>query len=414
MIDLVTLLLQAGNGGNGRVSFRREKYVPKGGPDGGIGGDGGDIRIIGDSSMATLKVYAGKAGYTAEGGQLGGDRNKTGQKGAGVELKVPLGTEIWVALENKEARKRRLRLGLDNFTKRGDITREKYFVEKEGQIPPPLPEPTWFTAQNNNPLTEPPTRLSGKIESFVDSEAEKILVATIIEEGQSLVICQGGFGGRGNTLFKGSSNTTPLEAEYGTFGEGRLVILELKLLADIGFVGFPNAGKSTLLSALTEATPKIANYPFTTIEPHLGTLDYKGEMQKVLVLADVPGLIEGASEGRGLGQDFLRHLENCQVLMYVLALDEETIYSTDLDDIEKAQTLLGQFKLLKKELVNHGRQLERKPFLVGVNKSDLYSESLTREIINAFASESMEVVLFSAFAHKNLDLLKEKLVKLSL
>ncbi len=412
MTDLVTLILQAGDGGNGRVSFRREKYVLKGGPDGGSGGDGGNIKIVGSRKLATLKKYAGKVAYSAGQGQAGGSRKKYGRKGEPTTLTVPIGTEIWVAAENETARQRRMTLGIDSLWKKNDFSRDKYYLEKEGQSPAGQPEQPWLTTLDGETISAP-------IQTFANTayhSPQKIKVATITADGQEVIICQGGFGGRGNVSFKGPENTTPLEAEYGTPGEKRVVILELKLLADLGLVGFPNAGKSTLLSVLTSARPKVANYPFTTLEPHLGIMSAQGpdsnKNTQELVIADIPGLIEGASAGKGLGFDFLRHIENCSALLYVLALDEAVVFDDSLTAAEKASQVLNQFTSLKKELAQHGKLLTQKPFLLGINKADLYDQELSAAIKQVFKKQGLEIILFSAATSENIDKLRQKLFRL--
>lgn len=408
MTDLVTLILQAGDGGNGRVSFRREKYVLKGGPDGGSGGDGGDITIVGSRKLTTLKKYAGKVAYSANQGQAGGSRKKYGRKGERTVLSVPIGTEIWVAAENETARQRRMTLGIDSLWKKNDVSKEKYYLEKEGQSPPSLPEQPWLTTLDGETISAP-------IQTFASTayhSPQKIKIATITEDGQAVIICQGGFGGRGNVSFKGPENTTPLEAEYGTPGEKRVVILELKLLADIGLVGFPNAGKSTLLSVLTSARPKVANYPFTTLEPHLGIMSAH-DADSELIIADIPGLIEGASEGKGLGLDFLRHIENCSALLYVLSLDEAVVFDDSLTAAEKAAQVLSQFTSLQQELAQHSQLLTQKPFLLGINKADLYDQELSTAIKQVFKKQGLETIMFSAATSENIDKLRQKLFRLT-
>lgn len=401
MIDLVKLLLIAGDGGNGRVSFRREKYVPKGGPDGGDGGNGGSVIIRGNKNSSTLKEYAGQVSYQAQEGQLGGDKNKYGKKGANIVLEVPIGTKIHLIAENAVARKRRTKYGVEKLLRWEEIVHEKYYVEQEGQRPEPRGLSAVCSVAPSVDITD--VYLEDGFDTYGDVQASDLLIdesvpkhelVTILEDGQEIVICQGGFGGRGNDRFKSASETTPLLAEYGTEGEKRLVLLELKLLADVGLVGFPNAGKSTLLSIITKARPKIANYPFTTLEPHLGVLTTQ-ESSREIVIADIPGLIEGASEGKGLGFDFLRHIENTKALLYVLSLDESVIYDTSLSDLERATLLFAQYQSLVHELSQHNPELLEKKSLVSVNKIDMYSEDLQEEIKRVFSKEGITIHLFS-------------------
>ena len=251
MIDYAKIYIKAGDGGDGKVGFRREKYISKGGPDGGDGGDGGSVYLVVNKDLNTLTPFQFKKKFEAERGQAGGKAKKHGKDGVDLIIEVAPGTSVKIG------------------------SREFDMIRVE----------------------------------------DKVCVA------------HGGKGGLGNWQFRSSTNTTPMVAEKGTLGEEREVTLELKLLADVGLIGLPNAGKSTLLSVLTKARPKIANYPFTTLEPNLGVVIIgKGsELEhrkvpnlKALVLADIPGLIEGASRGKGLGHTFLRHVERCGLLVHVL------------------------------------------------------------------------------------------------
>ena len=247
-IDQATITVRAGTGGNGVISFRREKFIPKGGPDGGNGGKGGDVIIRVDRQLTTLMDYRYKRFYHAGNGNAGEGKNCTGRGGADVLLRVPPGTMI-----------------------------------KDGQ--------------------------TGDI------------LADLINNKDEIVIAKGGKGGRGNAEFKSSTLQAPRIREVGVPGEEKVLQLELKLLADIGLVGFPNAGKSTLISRISAAKPKIADYPFTTLIPNLGIV-YYGE-EKSFVVADMPGLIEGAHMGRGLGIEFLRHIERTSVLTFLIPADSE-------------------------------------------------------------------------------------------
>lgn len=408
MIDLVKLILVAGDGGRGRVSFRRERRVPKGGPDGGDGGNGGNVIIRGNRGLATLKHFAGKVLYEAEDGIPGSKRKKIGPKGQDLVLEVPLGTSISVVAENDTAQKRRKFLGMHKLLRRDDVRLEKYYLEQEGAA---VPEPYLqnISVVGTDEVVEPDTQEI--LQAIRDAKPLKLLEIT--EDGQEVVICQGGFGGRGNERFKSSTNTTPLEAEHGSEGEKRAIVLELKLLADVGLVGFPNAGKSTLLSVITKARPKIANYPFTTLEPNLGVVSYDSESTqkagtKEMVVADIPGLIEGASEGKGLGHDFLRHIENCSTLLFVLSLSEDEVFDASTSLQQKAELLLEQLKKLQTELKKHKSILDEKAVLISINKQDLYSDELKAEIMQVFAQAGYEPMLFSAATKTGLqDLLSE-------
>jgi GTPase len=301
LIDQVEFEVWAGNGGRGIVHFRREKYIRKGGPDGGDGGNGGSIYFWANPHMTTLLDYAGKTRFEAEYGDAGRGRNQHGKDADDMTLPVPVGTVVY------------------QETVDGDW--EKLFD--------------------------------------LDTADEKALVA------------QGGAGGRGNTAFKSSTNTTPMESEAGRHGERKRLKLELKILADVGLVGLPNAGKSTLLSVMTAARPEIASYPFTTIQPNLGVLESAAVSGRNLVVADIPGLIEDAHKGKGLGIDFLRHIERCQVLAYVVAPTEVDL---ELPAKELAQSLVRQLEVVDNEVRSYGQGVDEKPRLVVINKIDLLNE----------------------------------------
>ncbi len=383
MIDLVKLTLAAGDGGDGKVSFRREKFVTKGGPDGGDGGDGGSVLIRSKAGLTTLRDFAGVKTLKAGRGQNGGRRKKIGFKGEDKILEVPVGTVVYLLGENQIASKRRQNSLLTVEASSGG----KYYLEDENQgIPPRDPD-------NQIEL------LDKKLELFTFREAE-----------QELLVCRGGRGGRGSVHFKSSTKTTPLEAEYGGFGEQKLVYLELKLLADVGLVGLPNAGKSTFLSKVTKANPKIANYPFTTIEPNLGIM-YLGEDQRreELVVADIPGLIEGASQGKGLGLDFLRHIENCQSLMFILFLEEAVIFDEKLDDQKKAEMLWQQYQQLRQELAQYDEKMLTKRATVTINKIDLYTSKQLDAFRSYFIEKNVNLIFFSTVTGEGLGEVKKVL-----
>ncbi|MDR2151757.1 MAG: GTPase ObgE [Helicobacteraceae bacterium] len=275
-IDRVEITVASGKGGAGCVSFRREKFVPQGGPDGGDGGKGGDLVFVVDPNADTLSRYRGKRVYKAQNGAAGGSRNKTGASGEDLALSVPPGAQV-------------------------------------------------FDAKTD----------------------EKLLDLTNV--GDRVVFLKGGKGGQGNVHFKSSTNQRPTFAQRGIDGETREIRLELKLIADAGLVGFPNVGKSTLISAVSHAKPEIADYAFTTLTPHLGVVRV-GEY-KDFTLADIPGVIEGASEGRGLGLEFLRHIERTRVLLF--ALDTQGVLSI----AEQQEKLLAELKKYSEELYGRSRAI---------------------------------------------------------
>lgn len=319
MIDYAKILVKAGDGGDGKVSFRREKYVAKGGPDGGDGGDGGSVYFLTDKNLNTLTPFQFKKKFKAERGKSGGKAKKHGKDGIDLMIKVALGTSV--------------KMGSREFD--------------------------------------------------------------MLKDGDKVCVAHGGKGGLGNWQFRSPSNTTPMVAEKGTLGEEKEVVLELKLLADAGLIGKPNAGKSTLLSMLTKARPKIADYPFTTLEPNLGVMGN-------LVLADIPGLIEGASQGKGLGHTFLRHVERCQVLVHLL--DGARVLEDDCD-------LSEDYKQIRKELKNYSRKLADKKEIVVLNKIDVLSEKQIQQTENQLKVPSL--VKISAVTGEGLEGLKRKMLKLN-
>jgi len=284
LIDRVEIYVKGGDGGNGVVGFRREKFVPYGGPDGGNGGAGGSAYLVGDGNISTLLGFRYKKQFRVERGSPGKGKNMHGKRGADLFIKVPLGTQV---------------------------RRKK-------------------------------------------EEGGEELIADVLEHGQQVLVAKGGRGGFGNAHFATSTNQAPRNAENGKPGEERWLVLDLKLLADVGLVGYPNAGKSTLLSAVSKARPKIADYPFTTTEPVLGVV---GMNYQSFVLADIPGIIEGAHQGRGLGLDFLRHIERTKVLIQLV----DGSSADPLSDLRKVEA----------ELEAYEPTLKDRPRIVAINKIDL-------------------------------------------
>lgn len=403
MIDLVKLTLNAGDGGQGRVSFRREKYVPKGGPNGGVGGRGGSIIFRASAQQTTLQDLAHVKDISANAGQAGGKQLMSGHAGEDKVVEVPVGTVIWLSAENKTSRRRRLKYPAQWQMPKSDARFTRYFIEKEGEAAPAR-EPDQPVAVDTAEAQEAGATTSDQFGQ------PTLLLYEFTQDGQEITVAQGGFGGRGNDSFKSSTKTTPLEAEYGTFGERKVVYIELKLLADVGLVGFPNAGKSTLLSRLTNARPKIADYPFTTLEPHLGIMALGGgEEKQELVIADIPGLIEGAHEGKGLGLTFLRHVEHCRILLYVLALPDEVVLDDTVSAETKVQQLWDQYQTLVSELRSHSSAFLTKKHLLILNKVDLYDEVMIDVIQKQFSSEGEELQTISAYTGTGLPELKTKL-----
>ncbi|MEA3355489.1 MAG: GTPase ObgE [Patescibacteria group bacterium] len=333
MIDYAEIYIKAGDGGDGKVGFRREKYVSKGGPDGGDGGDGGAIYFVADKDLNTLTPFQFKKKFEAEKGQVGGKAKKHGRDGEDLLIKIPLGTNV--------------KIGTREFD--------------------------------------------------------------MIKSGDKVCVAHGGTGGLGNWQFRSSTNTTPMIAEKGTLGEGKEVVLELKLLADVGLIGMPNAGKSTMLSVLTKARPKIANYPFTTLEPNLGVMVMgRFSSSLSLVLADIPGLIEGASKGKGLGHTFLRHVERCNLLVHVLdgarLLEEPAGTDPEVG-------LLKNYEAIRKELEEYSKKLVEKPEIVVLNKIDVLSKKQILEVKKILKVRNLELICVSAVTGEGMDKLKKEILK---
>ncbi len=325
-VDLVRVHVRAGRGGDGAVAWRREKFVPTGGPAGGDGGHGGDVILVASHHLTTLLDFRYRRKIVAESGRAGGTRDKNGRGGEDLVLEVPVGTMVYIEPDEPEARDE--------------------FVDDDGGG-------GLFVAPD-----EDDEQVEG--EGPGDGPAD-ILLADMSTPGQRLVLAQGGKGGRGNIHFRSSTNQAPEYAEPGTAGEERSIRLELKLLADVGIVGFPNVGKSTFIARISRARPKIADYPFTTLVPQLGVVAL-GE-NRAMVVADVPGLIRGASEGKGLGLQFLRHLERTQVLLHLLA-----------PDLDPERNPLDDLDALEDELAQYGPVFEGKPRVVALNKLDILQD----------------------------------------
>ncbi|SDI10896.1 GTPase ObgE [Winogradskyella thalassocola] len=323
-VDYVKMHVSSGNGGKGSAHLHREKYIQKGGPDGGDGGRGGHVILRGNSNLWTLIHLKFKRHFKAGHGSHGSSGRSTGADGEDIYIDVPLGTVVR------------------------------------------------------------------------DSETDTIMFE-ITEEGEERIVVEGGMGGRGNWHFKNSVNQTPRYAQPGIPLEELDITLELKVLADVGLVGFPNAGKSTLLSVLTSAKPKIADYEFTTLKPNLGIVEYR-DFQS-FVMADIPGIIEGAAEGKGLGYYFLRHIERNSILLFLIPAD--------------AKDIVEQYEILEDELRRYNPEMLDKERLVVVSKSDMLDDELKSEISMILDKDlKAEYMFISSVAHQGLTELKDKLWKL--
>jgi len=319
------ITVQSGNGGKGCVSFRREKFIPRGGPDGGDGGKGGDIILSTTSRKRTLYHFKYQKNFKAENGAHGQGKQKTGKNGLNLTIELPPGTLV------------------------------------------------------------------------IDADTGH-LIKDLVDTGETFVILKGGRGGQGNAKFKTSTHRTPRFAQPGEPGETRTLKLELKLLADVGIIGLPNAGKSTLIAAISSARPKIANYPFTTLTPSLGVV--QTNRAEPFVVADIPGLIKGAHQGTGLGIKFLRHIERTRILIHLI-----DVSSIDPDDP------LHQYHTINQELAMYDEKLAKKPQIVVLNKLDLSGVQKVADIFQ-FAVKDKNIVFISALTGQGLEELKSQIVQL--
>lgn len=319
LVDEVQIKIEAGNGGDGKVNFRREKYVPRGGPDGGDGGNGGDVYLIGVEDITALNKFRFQKNFEAGKGENGGKNRKTGAKGKDLKIQIPVGTLI------------------------ADVGTEEQWE--------------------------------------------------ITSEGQKTLLARGGEGGRGNWHFRSPTNQAPRQFEYGLYGQKRNLRLELRLIADIGLIGLPNVGKSSLLNELTNAFVKVAAYPFTTLEPNLGVMDE-------IIIADLPGLIEGAHGGKGLGIKFLKHVKRTKILVHCIGADS--------DDV------IRDYKTIRKELGEYDKELLERPEIILITKSDLVDKEKLEEDKGKLKGElrGKEIADCSVYDNDSLEKLKKRLISL--
>jgi GTP-binding protein len=430
-IDRVRIQVRAGDGGNGAVAWRREAHVPKGGPAGGDGGEGGDVWLVADAQLSSLLELKYRQHHEAESGRPGAGASKNGRGGEALEIRVPVGTSVYYEGEATETGERPPWFDENpdgirfepfdepepNFQRRPEPRSEKPELDEPEPDEPELDEHVpesdeseegelenvWVVGERMVELDAPG---SAGMEVIDEARAEllelgappEVLVVgetisggaqrramrahtkqrprrdqrpryelgeimyDLDDDGARVLIARGGHGGRGNVHFRSSTNRTPDRAEPGTRGEGMWLRLELKLLADVGIVGYPNVGKSTLISRISRARPEIGAYPFTTLTPQLGVVSLPaghGGAERTMVVADVPGLVDGASEGRGLGHEFLRHLERTRVLLHLLAPDPTP-----------GRELLRDLDALEGELRRYGPMFEGRPRVVALNKID--------------------------------------------
>lgn len=376
LVDRAEFSVSAGRGGSGSIHFRREKYVPKGGPDGGNGGMGGNVVLRTNEHLATLRYFSGKDRFEAETGRPGGKRQASGDDAEDLVIEVPVGTVVFVKAEDCRLLRGRKLYG-------EDVERIVSSGFKIDRVP-------YFDFDERWGVDE------------ADVEGEWVEVADLDKAGDEVVLARGGRGGLGNVTYKSSRNTTPKVAQRGELGEKYIVRLELKVLADVGLVGLPNAGKSTLLSVLTAAKPEIADYPFTTLSPNLGVMEQKGVK---LVIADIPGLIEDAHKGKGLGADFLRHVERCKMLVYLVApMEEDLLFEAN----ELPKRLWKQYETVLVEVTEYGHDLSQKESIVVVNKIDLMQDA-KQKIAGYFKKKGIDVSLVSAATTEGIDKVKGRM-----
>lgn len=321
-IDALIVFVKAGNGGSGSCSFRREKFIAKGGPDGGDGGKGGNVIAVGNENLNSLSHFRHKKMYIAKNGENGSGNNRTGHSGKDITLHLPLGSIIFELKDNQKKK-----------------------------------------------------------------------ICEITKHNQKIILAQGGLGGRGNAKFKSAINRTPRKYQTGLPGDEHQFKIELKLIADVGLVGFPNAGKSTLISTVSSATPKIADYEFTTLFPNLGVVHVNE--YKSYLMADIPGIIEGASIGKGMGFQFLKHIQRTKILLFLIDVGNKKPKD--------------EFFILKSELHNYDPDLDKKEHLVVLSKSDTLSENKILKIKKQFDEK---VIAISSVTNKNLSLLNNRIIKL--
>jgi GTPase len=320
-LDQVKIFVKAGDGGDGSPSFRREKFIEYGGPDGGDGGKGGSILLRSERNLNTLIDYRFQQHHKSERGENGSGQNRTGRGGDDLFLKVPVGTQVF-------------------------------------------------------------------------EEDNKTLIYDFKKESEEFIVANGGKGGLGNTRFKSSTNRAPRKFTKGTIGEEYTIWLQLKTIADVGIIGLPNAGKSSLLAATTNASPKIANYKFTTLNPNLGVANYD---DKEITLADIPGLVKGAHEGIGLGIQFLKHVERCKTLIHLIDITNE-----NLDNA---------YQQVRAELENYSKKLLNKKEIIVLNKTDLLDENKVKEIMRNFSkNKDSEVITLSTLEKDSISKIKAKLL----
>ena len=350
-VDSVKIVARAGHGGNGCVALLREAFRPKGGPCGGDGGRGGDIVLEACHDINNLIAQYYSPRIVAKNGLPGQGKGKTGKSGPTVVVKVPCGTTIWRLVDPETVR-------IQEAYQRGSDSGQEDLSESEASIEETGAADGMIRHQGSERAVEIDLEQNQEEETDSEPRLQKELAADLVEDGQRFVLCRGGKGGLGNQHFANSKHQTPRFAQPGQPGDEGTFLLELRILAEIGLVGYPNAGKSTLLTAISKARPKIAPYPFTTLHPQIGVLEFSDYHR--ITVCDIPGLIDGAHQNVGLGHAFLRHIQRCRAL--VLLID---MAGTD------ARKPWDDFKQLRKELELYDPKMLEKPYVVAANKMDM-------------------------------------------
>jgi len=379
-VDRIKVFAQAGNGGSGCVSFRREKFVPKGGPDGGDGGRGGDIILRSDSHVDNLSNLFYEPIIRAKSGGHGQGKKMYGRSAPAKVVKVPVGTIVYKAEGPVGAISDRRTIAEEE--KRRPVSNSESVREQGVQRPKPS-EQVMDAAADPSTINHQPSTFP--------------LIVDLARAGQEFLLARGGAGGKGNVHFKSSRNRAPRQYTEGGEGEQGHFLLELRTIADAGLVGYPNAGKSTLLRRISAARPKVAPYPFTTLHPIVGVVDFPGYRRATI--ADIPGLIEGAHRNVGLGHDFLRHITRCQLLLFVL----------DIAGSE-GRTPIEDLQNLRREIDLYDKRLSQRPWFVVANKMDLPGATENLAALRKRFS-SIEIVPVSAIKGEGIEALKETLEK---
>lgn len=417
--------ISAGKGGDGRISFFRNRRTLKGGPDGGDGGNGGSIVVVGTGHENTLRNFAGISNIEADNGQMGGVTNMHGKDQEDVVIKLPIGTRIWRIVSTYIRNKPKMMYKNDQELGRVERPIERRassIINQRGGVFTLAGDP-YAVSNADDDLSAPQVAAIKGDKATIQyggQAYECVLVEDLTEEDKAVVIARGGRGGRGNESFKSSRNTTPMEAQTGEGGEIGDFLFELQLLADVGFVGFPNAGKSTLLSVLTKATPKIANYPFTTLEPNLGVMMVESNDvadRKTVVIADIPGLIEGASEGKGLGIKFLRHVSRCKMLIFLLSMEDAILLDDQLEVGTICEQYLSAFQTLENELVTYEKEatnssipFSQKKKIIVLSKADLLSAERKQAILEQMQRSFPDAFWISSSTGEGLEHLRNEII----